>query len=388
MNPRVIPAVALLAAVAACAWFFLSSDTSRRAATPDSASDSQRTGRTPSATQPAAVAEKNHASENSPDAAGKKPAVNWKRFAALLGGSGGEPPPQATAAEIEHFIAAHGETAMNLAAAFVHTHDRRWLDRALELFPNNPVVLLAAINAQGSGATSETDESRPPDAERMALIERFKTADPNNPVPWLFAAQELFKAKQTVEAVAEIRAAIERPAFYSYARERTDAMQRLYEDLGLGSLEASVFAEVCLPLPHMDAAQQSSRSLMELQKIAVQSGDTAGAEDAIRLTYSLGRMFATPEASRLLIGELVGVSMENRALAALPPDAQRDYLTVTPAQRIAELQKQKQTVKDLVAASLWLYQSQDEQLFAEYYRRLRSDSEFAALTWLKTQQKK
>ena len=36
------------------------------------------------------------------------------------------------------------------------------------------------------------------------------SADPNNPLPWLFAAQELFKAKQTAEAVAEIRAAIER----------------------------------------------------------------------------------------------------------------------------------------------------------------------------------
>ena len=132
---------------------------------------------------------------------------------------------------------------------------------------------------------------------------------------------------------------------------------------------------------------QSSRSLMEWQKSAGESGDTAGAEDAIRLTYSLGRMFATPEASRLIIGQLVGVSMENRALAALPPDAQRDYLPVTPAQRIADLEKQKQAVKDIAGTSDWLNQSQNEQLLAEYYRRLRGDGEFSALTWLKTQKK-
>ncbi len=230
-------------------------------------------------------------------------------------------------------------------------------------------------------------ETYQPDAERMALIERFKAADPNNPLPWIFSAQELFKAKQTGEAVAEIRAALERPAFYTYANERMDSAQLLYEDLGVSSVEASLLAMAGLTLPHMGAAQQSSRSLMEWQKSAADAGDTAAADDALRLTYSLGRTFATPEASRTLIGQLVGVSMEARALKALPADSQPAWLTVVPAQRLAEMETQKQNVKDLTAGLEWVLQSQNGELLAEYLRRNRSDGELSALTWLKAQRK-
>lgn len=125
----------------------------------------------------------------------------------------------------------------------------------------------------------------------------------------------------------------------------------------------------------------------EWQKSAAESGDTAAAEDALRLTYALGRTFATPEASRLLIGQLVGISMEKRALEALAAGTQPDWLTVTPAQRLAEIEKQKQTVKEVTAASEWVMQSRDEQLFAEWLRRVRNDGESAALNWVKAQRK-
>lgn len=213
-------------------------------------------------------------------------------------------------------------------------------------------------------------------------------------LPWLcltllgnFAAQELFKAKQTAEGIAEIRAALERPAFYIYANERMDAAQRLYERVGVGPLEASALAMFGLTLPHMSAAQQSSRGLMEWQKSSAGSGDAAASDDALRLTYELGRAFATPEASRMLIGQLVGLSMEKRALEALPADAQADWLTVAPAQRLAEIEKQKQFVKEVTAATDWILQSRDEQLFAEWLRRVRTDGETAALNWVKAQKK-
>ena len=221
----------------------------------------------------------------------------------------------------------------------------------------------------------------------MEFIERFKTADPSNPLPWIFSAQELFKTKQTAEGLAEIRAALERPAFYTYANERMDGAQRLYEDAGMSPVEASLLAMAGLTLPHMTAAQQASRSLMEWQKSAADSGDTGAADDAIRLTYDLGRTFATPEASRTLLGQLVGVSMEARALKALPADAQPAWLVVAPAQRLAEMETQKQNVRDLTAGFDWVMQSQNENLLAEYLRRNRQDGELSALTWLKTQRK-
>jgi len=388
MNPRAIPLVALGAAIAACAYFFLWSGPSPVAAPSFDAADLPQTEKS-GAAQSEGGAEKNPAPGSSSDGTEKEPAVNWKRFTAMMGGTDGfgDAMPKPTSDDITKFLAKHGETAANLVAAFGVTRDRRLIERALELFPNSQIVLMAAIESVPAGAAPTPGETSQPDAERAALIERFKAADPNNPLPWIFSAQELFKAGQTAQGIAEIRAALEHSAFYTYSNERMDSTQQLYEDMGLHPIEASMLAMAGLTMPQMSAAQQASRSLMEWQKAATESGDTAAADDALRLTYDLGRTFATPEASRTLIGQLVGVSMEARALKALPADAQPEWLTVVPAQRLTEMEKQKQNVKDLTEGLTSIFQSQNEPLLAEYLRRNRNDGELSALTWLKAQKK-
>lgn len=375
MTPRILTVVVLLVAIAAGAFFFLWSGPSPVSPPDSDAVDSRHGDRTvrSAVKEPAART-----------AGGREEKVDWDSLLGLGDGKEREIPKEA---DIVSFLAKHGETPANLVAAFEIAKDRRWLDRALELFPNSPLVLMKAIEAAGSKAPPKEGEVYQVSAEKLALIERFKAADPNNPVPWIFAAQEFFKAKQTADALADIRAALDRPAFYTYANERTDSAQRLYESTGIGQVEASALAMFGLTLPHMSAAQQASRGLMELQKSATGSGDAAAADEALRLTYSLGRTFATPEASRLLIGQLVGLSMEKRALEALPADAQRDWLKVVPSERLAQIEKERAVVKEVTAVSEWAVKERDEQLVTEWLRRLRDDGELSALTWLKTQRK-
>lgn len=291
MSSRILMSAVLAACVAMCTWFFVGEDQSiidppleivaeeAPSTQPVRATPILRTGSDPS--------ELNR----------KSRAFDWKTFAALTGGDGdGSPKP--TGEQVARFLAKHGETPVNLVAAFGVTRDRELVQRALELFPGSPIVLMAAIEAARAGADPKPGETYQPDAERIALIERFKAADPSNPLPWIFSAQELFKAKQTGEAVAAIRAAIERPAFYTYANERMDGARLIFEDIGLSPVESSFLAMVGLTLPHMGAAHQSSRGLMEWQKAAADGGDTAAVDEALLLTYNLGRTFATPEASR------------------------------------------------------------------------------------------
>ena len=381
MNPRVLPLFALLAAIAAVAWFFLSSGPSPSAgnATPDPKQAAQT-----AAANSGGTAGKSAATGNSSAAAGKKTTVDWNRFGMLTGGSGELPEP--TPEDIARFLAKNGETPANLVTAFEKTHDRRWLERALELFPGSPVVLMAALESI-RGASPRAGETYQPDPQRMAYIDRFKAADPNNPLPWIFSAQEFFKLKQTADALADVRAALGRPAFYTYATERMDSAQKLYESLGLGPVEASTLAMFGLTIPHTTAAIQSSRSLMELQKSASQSGDTAAADEALRLTYDLGRTFATPEASRMLIGQLVGIGMEKRALKALPAGSPPDWLKVNPAERLAEIEQKKAYMQGFTNGIESLIRSQDGDLIAEYLRRVRTESEAAAYEWLKKQKK-
>ena len=381
MNPRVLPLFALLAAIAAVAWFFLSSGPSPSAgnATPDPKQAAQT-----AAANSGGTAGKSAATGNSSAAAGKKTTVDWNRFGMLTGGSGELPEP--TPEDIARFLAKNGETPANLVTAFEKTHDRRWLERALELFPGSPVVLMAALESI-RGASPRAGETYQPDPQRMAYIDRFKAADPNNPLPWIFSAQEFFNLKQTADALADVRAALGRPAFYTYATERMDSAQKLYESLGLGPVEASALAMFGLTIPHTTAAIQSSRSLMELQKSASQSGDTAAADEALRLTYNLGRTFATPEASRMLIGQLVGIGMEKRALKALPAGSPPDWLKVNPAERLAEIEQKKAYMQGFTNGIESLIRSQDGDLIAEYLRRVRTESEAAAYEWLKKQKR-
>ena len=381
MNPRVLPLFALLAAIAAVAWFFLSSGPSPSAgnATPDPKQAAQT-----AAANSGGTAGKSPAAGNSSAVAGKKTTVDWNRFGMLTGGSGELPEP--TPEDIARFLAKNGETPANLVTAFEKTHDRRWLERALELFPGSPVVLMAALESI-HGASPRAGETYQPDPQRMAYIDRFKAADPNNPLPWIFSAQEFFKLKQTADALADVRAALGRPAFYTYATERMDSAQKLYESLGLGPVEASTLAMFGLTIPHTTAAMQSSRSLMELQKSASQSGDTAAADEALRLTYDLGRTFATPEASRMLIGQFVGIGMEKRALEALPAGSPPDWLKVNPAERLAEIEQKKAYMQGFTNGIESLIRSQDGDLIAEYLRRVRTESEAAAYEWLKKQKR-
>ena len=381
MNPRVLPLFALLAAIAAVAWFFLSSGPSPSAgnATPDPKQAAQT-----AAANSGGTAGKSPAAGNSSAVAGKKTTVDWNRFGMLTGGSGELPEP--TPEDIARFLAKNGETPANLVTAFEKTHDRRWLERALELFPGSPVVLMAALESI-RGASPRAGETYQPDPQRMAYIDRFKAADPNNPLPWIFSAQEFFKLKQTADALADVRAALGRPAFYTYATERMDSAQKLYESLGLGPVEASALAMFGLTIPHTTAAMQSSRSLMELQKSASQSGDTAAADEALRLTYDLGRTFATPEASRMLIGQLVGIGMEKRALEALPAGSPPDWLKVNPAERLAEIEQKKADMRGFTNGIESLIRNQDGELLAEYLRRVRTESEAAAYEWLKKQKR-
>ena len=380
MNTRMFFWCALLACIAAVLWCFLTPDTAPGKALPMPASDLAPA----STTQPADTMQRGPLEPTASDRSISK--SEWDHLLSLFTPNPQSPPALTTftTQEASLFLSRRGETAVNLVTAFRWSKDRRFLDRALELFPENPLVLSAALGAI-PGRPAKTGEKFGPDLDRLALIERLKAADPGNPLPWIHSAAELFKSGPCPEALADLEAALDRPAFYTYASEQADAAAMLFEDTRTHPDIAALLSLIGLPLDYIEPTNQTARMLMEQHRKASETGDTQTAARALRAVYELGRLLDTPDSKRFLVGQLVGNSVESKALKALENGTQPAWLSVDPARRLAEIDNQKKAINE--ATVLWqtLIQRRDQALLAEYARKLRFESETEALAWLKSQ---
>lgn len=292
----------------------------------------------------------------------------WEAIEAQM--NGGLTNPSVAEADALRFLAKKAETPANVIAVWLCTRDGKWLDRALELHPKNAMVLFAKLGSMDSKAL---------DPE---LIRRFNEAAPDNPLPKLFEARHSFNTGDRDRAIEAVQEALKRPGFYTWMNETTDASRMLYEFAGMPPVLADLTSTFQMPMPHLAVMQGVGKGLSEA---FFQQGFTQSPADnanTIQMTYQLGRMFATPEASRTFIGQLVGISLEKRALDALPPDSKPDWLPVAPKERIAEIQAKKGGIPDAVANTEWLMNQRNADLLTQFLRRYRGEGEMAASQWL------
>lgn len=267
------------------------------------------------------------------------------------------------------FLARRGDTAYNRLAVFSATGDRRVLEQALERFPKDPALLYVAL-------------ADAPKEERAGLIERFKSADPNNPLPWLFSAAEQFENGLVENALEDVREALKRPGFYTYFNERAAALRELALQSGAGEFAAESLALFSQTLPHLQAATRVARGLEAWAQAQSVGGDRGIMRDASVLMFDLGRMFQTPEASRLLVGQLVGVSLEQRALNLIP-SSDDNPLPVKYDQRTGELAQIRDEAKALGQQAGRVIA--EPALWKGYFERFRADGEMSALRWVQQQ---
>ncbi len=270
-------------------------------------------------------------------------------------------------ADVLRFLAAKGETPANVIAAWLCTRNEKWLDRALELYPKDPMILFAKL---GSGAAAKLD----PD-----IIRRFNEAAPDNPLPKIFEAHHSFSSGDKPLALEAIKEALKRPGFYTWMNESTDASRALYEFTGVPPVVADLASTFQTTMSHLSVTRGVAKEMMEVFHASASNGEDPV---LVRMTYELGRMFATPEASRTLIGQMVGFSMEKRALEALPADKKLDWLPISPNARIAEIDARRGSIPDAVANSEWLFAQKDVTMLTQYLKRYRGEGEMAAIQWL------
>ena len=182
--------------------------------------------------------------------------------------------------------------------------------------------------------------------------------------------------------MSELQEALKRPGFYTYFNERAAALRDLALQAGAGEFDAEGIAYFSQTLPHLQAATRAARGLQAYVDEQIGNQNPAVIRDSVQLLYGLGQMFQTPEASRLLIGQLVGISLERRALDVVAKSGENP-LPVAVDTRSAELDQLRDEAKALGQEAARVYA--EPEVWKGYFARFKTEGELAALRWVQQQ---
>jgi len=163
-----------------------------------------------------------------------KPPVNEAQSTNLLAqfpGLKNKAPNRLTVAQLESYLMDHGRNAASLLAAYRTTGDQTLLAEAMQKYPNDPQVALAA--AQGKNASAE---------DRRQWLETFKQSAPDNALPNYLSALDCLKSGQTDQAVQELAAAASKQQFDDYSSQIVRGNEQAYLAAGYSEREAKAIA--------------------------------------------------------------------------------------------------------------------------------------------------
>ena len=281
---------------------------------------------------------------------------------------------QPTPEQIEAYLAKYGRTAESLVTAFDVSRDKKYLQEALEKFPNDPFVRFAQTREYILMSDTTTPE------ERKAILEAFKKVSPDNGLGDCLSALEALKNGQTDVALSEISNALDKSSLSAYYTEMLQSREEFCLIAGLSESEARE-KSFGLLMPTESALKTLSRKLSDLQLEYLNSGDPASAAQIAALNISISRGWGNSSGA-LLLSKLVATGMENAALKNLPQDQYFDFLGKTPAERIKELQALRVERREITSAFNEIEPQLSEQEKSIYFQRVKLYGEEKAMRWL------
>ena len=278
--------------------------------------------------------------------------------------------------EVAPYLEAKQRNAESLLAAFRATGDTNLLREAVEKYPNDPRVNFAAIFKSGSPQ------------ERRQRLDALIQAAPDNALGNYLSARDYFKAGQTDQAVEELLAAANKPKFQDYSGDTMESLEEAYSAAGYLPVAAKAVAAFSLELPHLAELRGLGQSLGELADRYRQAGDEASAQTALQMGVDLGRQVSESTGQTTLIQDLVGIAIERNLLNTLDPASPYNSDGQTVKNRLDELARRRQTIKDIaggdnVLETLRVLPEQDQLAF---FDRMKASGELEALRWARNRQ--
>jgi hypothetical protein len=289
------------------------------------------------------------------------------RIAALVDG---EEPVKLTRDEIDRWLALNKTNAASLLAAAQLGRDRSLYLTALTNFPNDPRVLFAVAGPD-----------RLPEMRRE-LLDRFKTAAPDNALADYLSARDHLKNGEPAQALQDLLSASTKNRFDDYTLEDMQTREDLLLQAGKSPAEAKAVAVSNTLLPHLSQMKGLAQDMAELQKQYVANGDAASAERLAQIGIQMAQHLTAEKGGSSLINELVGFAAERLVISPLDQQRSYDFLNGTPSARMDDLQAQRAKVKELTASFDQWWRTAPESEIVSFYDRMKLYGEPAALGWV------
>lgn len=277
--------------------------------------------------------------------------------------------PQLTIAQLQGYLEKNHRSAESLLTAARLAKDINLLREAAQTFPNDPRV-------QFELATQSTDP-----AERAKALAAMAANDPDNSLGCYLAAAESLKAGKSDDAVRWLTQANERGRFDDYIMANVQATEEALLATGTPPLDAKALAMFSTTLPHLTPLRDMSKQVLEMMQSYSQSGDASSSQAMLDIGLALGERLQEGD-GRLLINDLVGLSIERQFLRSLDPNAIVPGTNQTAAQRLEANNQRQQLIKHInQGADPTALSPQD---FSLYLNRFQALGELAAMQWLRT----
>ncbi len=272
--------------------------------------------------------------------------------------------------KLDQFLARNKTNASSLLAAYNATWNVDYLRRAATSFPNEPAVVLAAV---ARNAFPENNRE---------WMDQLKKIDPQNSLPDYLSALGHLRAGAPGEALKDLAAAAKKPLYEDYMIDTLQSLEDIHLSNGRSSAEAKAIAMHGLLMPQVPEMGDLTRELVGLQNSYLEAGDSASAVEIARLGVSMSDRLRYGEGAKSLLGEVVGLVMEQRLVKNLDPNGSYNFLREPVSSIINNFPVREAAFKQTGDTfSDWFVNAEYSDVVS-YFDRLKLYGESAAIGWL------
>lgn len=278
--------------------------------------------------------------------------------------------PMLTDEQAEAFLKTNHENASSLLAIYRINHDEAMLKEAMETYPNDARVAIAAV----------FDKELTPQ-EQLQWLGAFEKAAPDNALANYLSAYNDFSSGQIDQGLQEMAASAGK-GINDYTSDQAQELEEAYLSAGYSEAEAERIADSNVVLPELYQVKQLGVDLVDLGNAYNQAGDAASAQAAFQMALTIGQQYANPSTDWTLISQLMGMAVEKTALSAMNPNSPDGNNGQTVQDVINQIDQNRAAIRQVTQQANALLPGLSDQDVLNYENRRREFGEQAALAWV------